>query len=402
MEKIALLGGNPVREKKLFYGRQWIDETDITAVNEVLRSDFLTGGPAVRAFEEKLQNYTGGKYGVAVSSGTAALHCACIAAEIGPGDEVIVAALTFMPSANCVLYCGGKPVFADVDPQTLNIDPKSIVEHITPCTKAVIAVDFAGQPVACEEIRRICDEHGLIFIEDAAHSLGSEYNGKKVGSLADLTCFSFHPVKTITSGEGGAVTTDNEEFYNRLLLARNHGMTRDEAQMEEAPHEGPWYNEQLILGYNYRLSDMQCALLSSQLDRIDSFVLRRKEIMKRYDAAFGNMPELRLPKQIAAADTCCHIYIVNLELEELSCTRREFYDAMSAENVQCHVQYVPVYWHPFYKKLGYARELCSETEKIYSTIMTLPLYPKMTEQDVEDVIKAVKKVAAWYSKRRKI
>lgn len=398
MEKIALLGGKPIREKKLFYGRQWIDESDIAAVNEVLRSDFLTGGPAVEVFEKKLQHYTGAKYSVAVSSGTAALHCACIAAEIGPGDEVIVAALTFMPSANCVLYCGGKPVFADIDPETLNIDTASIVEHITPYTKAIIAVDFAGQPVAYNEIREVCDEYGLIFIEDAAHSLGSEYNGKKIGSLADLTCFSFHPVKTITGGEGGAVTTDNEAFYKRLLLARNHGMTRDETQMEEVPHEGPWYNEQLILGYNYRLTDMQCALLSSQLERIDNFIKRRKEIMKRYDEAFGNMTELQLPRQIQAADTCCHIYIVNLQLDKLSCTRREFYDAMSAENVQCHVQYVPVYWHPYYKKLGYTRGLCPNTEKIYSTIMTLPLYPKMTDQDVEDVINAVKKVAAWYSK----
>lgn len=398
MEKIALFGGKPVRENKLFYGRQWIDENDIAAVNDVLRSDFLTGGPAVKAFEEKLQQYTGAKHAVSVSSGTAALHCACIAAGIGPGDEVIVSALTFMPSANCVLYCGGTPVFADIDPQTLNIDPVSITGHITPRTKAIIAVDFAGQPVACDEIRKICDEHDLIFIEDAAHSLGSAYNGKKIGSLADLTCFSFHPVKTITGGEGGAVATDNDAYYNRLLLARNHGMTRDEAQMEEAPHEGPWYNEQLILGYNYRLTDMQCALLSSQLKRIDCFATRRRAIMKHYDEAFADIPALRLPRQIPEADTCCHIYIVNLQLDRLSCTRREFYDAMSAENVQCHVQYVPVYWHPFYKKAGYTRGLCPVTEEVYRTIMTLPLYPKMTEQDEEDVISAVKKVAAWYSK----
>lgn len=398
MEKLAVFGGRPVRKEKIFYGRQWIDENDIAAVTKVLRSDFLTGGPEVGVFEKKLCDYVESKYAVAVSSGTAALHCACMAAGIEPGDEVIVSAITFMPSANCVLYCGATPVFADLDPETFNIDPESIRKCITPKTKAIIAVDLGGQPVNIREIRKICDEFNLIFIEDAAHSLGSSYDGKKVGTLADMTCMSFHPVKTITSAEGGAVTTNNREYYDRLLLVHNHGMTKNKELMIENADEGPWRVEQQMLGYNYRLSDVQCALLTSQMNRLDYFVTRRKELAARYDGAFSGIKELSVQKQIDEADTCCHIYLIRLNERYLSCTRREFYDAMSAENVQCHVQYLPVYLHPYYKKLGYKPGLCPIAEDIYEGILTIPLYPKMTNQDADDVIHAIKKVVEYYRK----
>lgn len=398
MEKLAIHGGKPVRENKIFYGRQWVDEDDVKAVAEVLRSDYLTCGPKIGELEKTLADYTGAKYAVAVSNGTAALHCACLAAGIGAGDEVITTPITFAASANCALYCGAKPVFADIDPETYNIDPDSIRAHITDKTKAVVAVDFTGQAVKYEEIRAICDEYGLVFIEDAAHSLGTSYNGKKVGSLADMTTFSFHPVKTVTGGEGGAILTNDQEYYNKLVLFHAHGITHDEVLMEEAPHEGPWYYEQVALGYNYRITDFQAALIMSQMKKLDGFIARRKAIVKAYNEAFENVPGLILQKEISESDTCRHLYIIQLDFEKLNCTRREFFDAMSAENVQCQIHYVPVYWFPYYKHLGYEKGLCPIAEKIYSGIMSIPLYPKMTDDDVQDVIKSVKKVAAYYQR----
>lgn len=398
MEQPAILGGTPVRDRKLFYGRQWIDETDTEAVLDVLRSDFLTCGPKVEELGHTLAALTGAKHAVAVSNGTTALHCACIAAGIGPGDEVITTPLTFAASANCALYCGARPVFADVDPETYNIDPASIEAHITNHTKAVVAVDFTGQAVKIREIREICDRHHLVFIEDAAHAIGTTYDGKPVGSLADMTCFSFHPVKTVTSGEGGAITTNDDRLYRKLVLAHTHGIEHDEAYMEEAPHEGPWYYEQVSLGYNYRMTDFQAALLLSQLSKLERFKARRQEIVTRYNEAFGRIPELILQQEIPESDTCRHLYIIRLDLTKLTCTRRQFFDAMSAENVQCQVHYVPVYWFPYYRHLGYEKGLCPAAEEIYQGIMSIPLYPKMTDQDAEDVIRAVTKIADHYRK----
>lgn len=398
MEKLAINGGTPVRNNKIFYGRQWIDEKDVEAVSKVLTSDYITCGPMVTKFEKRLADYTGAKYAVAVSNGTAALHCACIAAGIGKGDEVITTPLTFAASANCVLYCGGTPVFADINPQTYNIDPASIEKCITKNTKAVIAVDFTGQPVEYEEIRKICDKYNLIFIEDAAHSLGSKYEDKRVGNLADMTCFSFHPVKTITGGEGGAITTNDKAFYDKLVLAHTHGITHDESKMEFAPHEGIWCYEEISLGYNYRITDFQAALLLSQMDKLDYFVSRRKEIVNKYNEAFSKIPELVIQKEIKQANTCRHLYIIQLNLERLNCSRREFFDAMSAENVQCQVHYIPVYWFPYYAHLGYKKGLCINAENVYKRIMSIPLYPKMTDEDVEDVIHAVNKVIDYYRK----
>lgn len=398
MEKLAINGGQPVRENKIFYGKQWIGDDDIEAVAEVLRGDYVTCGPYVTALERKLEEYTGAKHAVAVSNGTAALHCACIAAGVGPGDEVITTPITFAASANCALYCGAMPVFADINPETYNIDPKSIREHITERTKAVVAVDFTGQAVELDEIRAICDEYNLILIEDAAHSIGTEYKGKKVGSIADMTTFSFHPVKTITAGEGGAILTNDDELYKKLVLAHTHGITHDDELMEEAPHEGPWYYEQVSLGYNYRLTDFQSALLMSQMNKLEEFKSRRQAIVKAYDEAFADVDGIFVQKEIAESDTCRHLYIIQLKLDKFNCSRREFFDAMSAENVQCQIHYVPVYWFPHYQRLGFKKGICPNAEKMYEGIMSIPLYPRMTDRDVADVIHAVKKVAENYRK----
>lgn len=394
---LALYGGKPVRNQKLYYGHQWIDEADIEAVEEVLRGDYLTCGPTIERLEEKLCQVTGARHAVACSNGTAALHIAMMAAGVGEGDEVITTPLTFAASANCALYCGATPVFADVKAETYNIDPASIRKKITPRTKAIVAVDFTGQAVENREIREICDEYGLIFIEDSAHAIGTKYDGKPIGSLADMTCFSFHPVKTVTSGEGGAVTTNDDKYFEKLKLYRTHGITHDEALMEETP-EGPWYYEMIDVGYNYRLTDIQAALLISQLEKLEQFSNRRKAIVNRYNDVFSGMEGLIVQQEIPESDTTRHLYIIQLDQEKLSCTRREFFDAMAAENVQCQVHYVPVYWFPVYKRLGHEVGECPNAERIYRNCMSIPLYPAMTDEDVEDVIKAVQKCVQAYLK----
>lgn len=402
---LAINGGDPVREKPLYYGHQWITDDDVSEVVRVVKSDYLTCGPEIGLLEEELCNYTGASYAVVVSNGTAALHCACLAAGIGEGDEVITTPLTFAASANCVRYCDGTVVFADVDIDTYNISAVDIRHKITKRTKAIIAVDYTGQAVACDEIRSICDEHGLLFIEDAAHAIGTEYNGKRTGNIADITCFSFHPVKSITCGEGGAIMTNNPKLYKRLLLARTHGITHDKRDfclprdvINDGDHDNaaPWYYEQISLGYNYRLTDFQSALLRSQLSRIDHIKAKRKEIVKKYDQVFSAMPELVLQKEIPESDTCRHLYILRLNLELLRCDRRGFFDAMRAENIYCQVHYIPVYWFPDYRRMGYHQGICPNAETIYRSILSLPLYPTMTDKDVEDVINAVKKVVSAY------
>lgn len=396
MEQLAINGGKPVRDNKIFYGCQWINDDDIQAVRETLKSGYITTGPKVAELEDVLCNYTGAKYATVVSNGTAALHIACMAAGVSEGDEVITTGLTFMASANCALYCGAKPVFADIDMDTYNIDANEIRKKITDKTKAIVAVDFAGISIDHKAIREICDEYNLVFIEDAAHAIGTIDNGEMVGSIADFTCFSFHPVKTVTSGEGGAVMANNHEWHKKLQILRSHGIVRNEEDMIEAPHEGIWYYEQQCLGYNYRMTDFQAALLISQMNRIDSFIERRREIINRYDEVFSSMPEIILQKEPDNTLAGRHLYIIRLNLEKLSCTRREFFDAMSAENVQCQVHYVPVYWSPYYEELGYEKGICPNVEKVYEGIISIPLYPKLTDEDVDDVIKAVKKIVEHY------
>lgn len=395
MEDLAIFGGKPIFEKKIGYGHQYIDESDIRAVTDVLRSDFLTCGPEIEKAEAKLRQVTGAQYAVLIANGTAALHAACYAAGIGDGDEVITTPITFAASANCALYLGARPVFADIDPETYNIDPESIESRITPRTRAVVAVDFTGQAVELDRIREICAAHGLTLIEDAAHSLGTRYRGKPVGAIADMTTFSFHPVKTCTAGEGGAIATNDDAFYQRLTLFRAHGITRNPDWMESPP-EGGWYYEQVALGLNYRMTDMQAALLGSQLDKLERFVRRRGEIAERYNAAFADMPEIIVQKEIPESETARHLYLLQLDLERLSCTRKEVYDALQAEGVGCNVHYIPVYLFPHYQKLGYRRGLCPNAEKLYERLVTIPLYYGMTDSDVEGVIEAVRKVLTYY------
>ncbi len=397
MEKPAICGGTPVRDTKIFYGHQYLDQADYDAVLDVLKSDYLTCGPKIDELEAKLCEITGAKYAVVCSNGTAALHMAAMAAGIGKGDELITTPITFAASANCALYCGGTPVFADINEKTYNIDPTSVKEHITPATKAVVAVDYTGQAVELDELQAICREHNLVLIEDAAHSIGTKYNGKGVGSIADMTTFSFHPVKTITGGEGGAVLTNSEEYYQKLLLARAHGITRDASLME---HEidGPWYYEQVDLGYNYRMTDIQAGLIISQLDKLPMFSARRKEIVARYNEAFEKNDAIIVQQEIPQSDTTRHLYILRLNPEKLTINRREFFDALAAENVCCNVHYIPVYYFPHYEKLGYKKGLCPKAEKLYDEMITLPLYYGMSDRDCEDVIKAVEKIAAYYHK----
>ncbi|MCR5418322.1 MAG: UDP-4-amino-4,6-dideoxy-N-acetyl-beta-L-altrosamine transaminase [Lachnospiraceae bacterium] len=397
MEKPAIEGGKPVRENKIYYGRQWISEEDIAAVVGVLKSDYLTCGPKVSELEKKLEEMLDVKHAVAVSNGTAALHCAMMAAGIGEGDEIITTPLTFAASANCALYCGAKVVFADVCEDSYNIDPAKIEECITPRTKAVVAVDFTGQAAQLSEIREVCDRHGLLLVEDAAHSIGTLYDGKPVGGIADMTCFSFHPVKTVTAGEGGAITTNDDDLYRRLVNAHTHGIVK-RADLLEEKNAGPWWYEQQSLGYNYRLTDIQSALLISQLERLGQFKARRQEIVKRYDEAFADLSEIIVQKEIGKSDTCRHLYIMQLREGSLRCSRREFFNAMSAEGVQCQVHYIPVYWFPYYRDQGYARGLCPVAEKIYQNSMSLPLYPKMSDADVDSVIASVKKLVEYYRK----
>lgn len=393
MKELAINGGKPVRKQIIRYGHQWIDEEDINAAKEVLKGDFITCGPKVKELERRLEEYTSAKHAVVLANGTAALHCSCIAIGLKEGDELITTPMTFAASANCALYCGARPVFADIDSETYNIDPQCIADKITPQTKAVVAVDFAGQPVKLNEIRKLCKENNLTLIEDAAHSIGSRYNGQMVGSLADITTFSFHPVKTITCGEGGAIITDDYELYKKLMNARNHG----NVSFGE-PFEEPWRYDVTSLGYNYRLTDFQSAILLNQLDRIDSFIERRKEIVEIYNHEFEDMPELILQKEIPEADSCRHLYIIQLVLERLRCTRLEFFKALSAEGVVPQVHYIPVYWFTLYQKLGYQKGLCPRAENLYDRIMSIPLYPKMTDQDVRDTVAAVKKVVDYYKK----
>lgn len=397
MEKPAICGGNPACDTPIQYGRQHIDDADIRAVSDVLRSDFLTCGPRIPALEEKFCKVTGAKYAVAVSNGTAALHIACIAAGIGPGDEVITTPITFAASANCVSYCGGTPVFADIDPETYNMDPAAMEACITPKTKAVIPVHYTGQAVAYDEIAAICQKHGLLLIQDAAHAIGTLYKGQPIGSLADMTCFSSHPVKTVTSGEGGVVTTNDEVLYQKLLLARSHGITRDHSQMSE-PCDDPWYYEMVSLGYNYRLTEIQAALFSSQLDKLPVFSKRRKEIVKRYNEAFRDVEGIIVQKEIPSSDTTRHLYVIQLDPDILTCSRRQFFDAMTAENIHCQVHYIPVYRLPYYQRLGYPKGLCPKAEKLYERILSIPLYYSLTDRQVEDVILAVRKICAYYHK----
>ncbi len=386
----------PVRDTFLPYGRQWIEDDDIEAVVKILKSDFLTTGPAILEFEEAVANYVGAKYAVSFSNGTAALHGACFAAGIQEGDEVITTPMTFAASANCVLYQGGTPVFADIDDSTYNIDPKQIEEKITSKTKAIIPVHFTGQPAELDEIHRLAQEHNLVVIEDAAHALGASYKKKRIGGLSDMTMFSFHPVKHITSGEGGVITTNDDVYYQKLLQFRSHGIIKDQQLMTE-PH-GPWYYEMQSLGFNYRMTDIQAALGANQLKKIDRFLSRRKHYVSLYNEAFESRDEIRIPAQHPDGDSSWHLYIIRLQSEKMKVSRKVIYEELMKENIGVNVHYIPVHKMPYYQQLGYGKETYPVAEKLYEEILTLPLFPKMSVDDINDVITAVIKILNHYRK----
>lgn len=369
------------------YARQSIDEDDIKAVVEVLKSDWLTTGPKVAEFEQAVADYVGAKYAVAVSNGTAALHCAMYALKIGPGDEVIVPPMTFAATANCVVFMGGTPVFVDVDPDRLLLDPEKVVPAITGKTKAIIAVDYTGHPCDYDRLTEISKKHKLALVADGCHALGGEYKGNRVGSLADLTTFSFHPVKHIATGEGGMITTDNEELANRMRLFRNHGITTDYHQREQ---QGSWYYKMEDLGFNYRLTDIQCVLGLSQLKKLPYFLKRRKEIAKCYDEAFVCTPEINPLAVSPDVRHTYHLYIVKVDFEALKTDRNTLFKSLRKKGIGANVHYIPVHLHPFYRDtFGAKLGLCPVAEAAYEQIISLPMFPGMTDEDVEKVITSV-------------
>ena len=364
------------------YGKQTIEKDDIEAVLKVFEENtFLTTGPWVSEFEKKICNYIGCQYGVAVNSGTAALHCATFAAGIQKDDEVIVPAISFVASANCVLYQGGTPVFCDIDQETMNIDVSKIEALITKKTKAIIMVDMCGQPCHYDEIREICNKHNLILIHDAAHSLGGKYKRNKVGSYADITCLSFHPVKNITTCEGGMMVTNNEDYYKKGQSCRSHGIMRDFKEREKANSH---YYEMTELGFNYRIPDVLCALGISQMNKLDQFITRRNEIAKKYDLFFEKHKEYIEPLK-NYYDNAYHIYVIKLNVEKIGKSRDDVFRELKESGIGANVHYMPIYLHPYYQGLGYKKGLCPESEKIYEQIITLPVYPLLKDEEVEIV-----------------
>jgi UDP-4-amino-4,6-dideoxy-N-acetyl-beta-L-altrosamine transaminase len=393
-DTLALHGGRPVRERMLPYGRQEVDEADIQAVVEVLRGDWLTNGPTVARFEQAFAEVVGARFAVAFSSGTAALHGAADAAEIGPGDEVITSPLTFLASANCILYCGGRPVFADVDSETLNLDPAAVEAALTPQTKVILPIHFAGLPCDMEVIHAIARSRNLTVIEDAAHALGARIGDRPVGGLSHLTTFSFHPVKHITTGEGGMVTTNDQTLADRLRRFRNHGIDREVRQ-----RQATWIQDMVSFGFNYRLSDIQSALGLSQLRRLDARLKRREEIAGRYHQAFAAMPEVTAAPTSPGTRHAWHIYPLRLNQDRLHQDREAIFQALRAENIGVSVHYRPVHLHPYYReRLGTGRGMCPAAEAAADRLLTLPLFPGMTDDDVADVISALGKVIRWARK----
>jgi perosamine synthetase len=393
-EALALHGGTPVRPEFLPYGRQSIDEEDIAAVVETLRSDWLTTGPKVGEFEEAFASWVGARYAVSFSSGTAALHGAAFAARIETGDEAITSPLTFAATANCILYQGGKPVFADVRDDTLNIDPERVSACITPRTKALLPVDYAGHPADLDELHQIADRHGLVVIEDACHALGAEYRGRRIGSISHMTIFSFHPVKHLTTGEGGMVTTDNPRFADTLRKFRNHGIS---SEARERQAHGQWHYEMVLLGFNYRLTDIACALGLRQLSKLASNLARRREIAATYNERLRHLSAITLPIVRDEVLPAWHLYPVRLNVAALSAGRAEILQALRAENIGVNVHYIPVHLHPYYRdRFGYKPGDYPVAESAYERLISLPMFHGMTDRDVNDVLCALEKVMDFY------
>jgi len=393
-EALAIQGGPPVRKTLLPYGHQSIDEADIQAVVEILRSDWLTTGPRVAEFEEAFATRTGARHAVSFSSGTAALHAAAFTAGLKAGDEAITSPLTFVATANCVLYQGAVPIFADVSPDTLNLDPEKAAARITCRTRAILPVDYAGHPADLDPVLELAERHGLVVIEDASHALGAEYKGRQVGSLSHMTVFSFHPVKHITTGEGGMVTTDNAKFAETLCRFRNHGISSDARQRQSA---GQWHYEMVSLGFNYRLTDIACALGSQQLKKLEANLAQRRKIAERYTAAFREIPKLVLPAVRQNANPAWHLFPIRLDGVKLKAERAQVFRALRAENIGVNVHYIPVHRHPYYsERFGYRGGEYPVAEDAYERLISLPMFHGMSDQDVEDVIRAVDKVISHF------
>jgi perosamine synthetase len=395
-ERLALHGGPPVRTRLLPYGRQSIDEEDVRSVVAALTSDWLTTGPRVASFERALALASGARDAVAVSSGTAALHAAMRAVGVGPGDEVIVPTLTFAATANAVLYEGATPVFADVEPDTLLLDPRSVEARVTPRTRAIVAVDYAGQPCDYDALRRIARDAGARLVGDACHALGASYRGRPIGAVADLTAFSFHPVKHVTTGEGGAVATDDPEAARRMRTFRNHGITTDHAQRAK---EGAFHYEMVELGYNYRLTDVQCALGESQLRKLPAFVARRREIAAAYDKALPEAPGVVPLAARPDREHARHLYVVRIDPASTRASRADVFAALRAEGIGANVHYAPVHLHPYYReRFGYSGGECPVAEAAAEQVLSLPLFPSMTDGDADDVVRATRKVMEHHAR----
>jgi perosamine synthetase len=400
LETLAIDGGTPVRAKLLPYGRQSLDDADIQAVVEVLKSDWLTTGPKVGEFEERFAAWVGARHAVSFSSGTAALHGSAFAARLEPGDEAITTPLTFCATANCILYQGATPVFADVSPDTLNLDPGEVSRKLSARAssrvKAIMAVDYAGHPAALDELGEMAKTHGALLIEDACHALGAEYRGKRVGGIADMTVFSFHPVKHLTTGEGGMVTTNDARLAETLRRFRNHGISSEARERQEA---GQWFYEMVLLGFNYRLTDIACALGLSQLTKLGPNLARRREIAAQYTAAFRDVPELIPPSVRAEVNPAWHLYPIRLDSTKLTVDRGQIFRALRAENIGVSVHYIPVHLHPYYRdQFGHRNGECPVAEAAYESLISLPMFHGMTDLDVEDVVEAVSKVISSYAR----
>jgi len=392
--ELALQGGSPVRSELLPCGRQQIDEAEVEAVVRVLRSDYLTTGPVIEEFEDAFAKYVRAKFAVAVSSGTAALHAAVHSLDLQHSDEVIVPAMTFAATASCVVFEGAQPVFADVDPMTLLIDPEDVADRITPRTKAVIAVDYAGQPCDYDSLKSLAKRHNLTLIADACHSLGATYAQRPVGSLAEINTFSLHPVKHITTGEGGLITTNSRILADKMRRFRNHGIDQEYRKRAET---NSWFYEITDLGYNYRLTDFQSALGISQLEKLDKGLQLRREIASRYDEALADLTGISPLKKESNNSHAYHLYVVQLDEDQLTCDRSEIFAALRAEGIGVNVHYIPVHLHPFYRRnYGTSEDLCPAAEKAYGRIISLPIFPSMSDQDINDVIAAVEKVIHAY------
>lgn len=377
------------------YGKHCIEEDDIAAVVEALREDYIATGPGIEKFEQEFARYAGTKYAIALSSGTAALHACCFAMGISQDDEVIVPPLTFAATANCVLYSGGIPVFADVLPDTYNIDPTQIEAKITKRTRAIIPVHFAGQPCDMDAIRDIARKHGLYVLEDAAHANGAEYKGVRIGSLSDMTVFSFHPVKHMTTCEGGMVTTDNEELYTKIKDFRAYCITRDPNRILDK-EDGLWHYEMQGLGYNYRISDVMCALGRSQLKKMERFVEKRRNVARRYDRELADIPGIILPYQAQGCVSSWHLYTIQIE----DGRRRYMYERLRELGIGVDVHYLPVYRHPYYQQHGYSEIHCDNAEEIYKKILSIPIFYGMTEMQQDYVIESIRKIQGYHYQDR--